>query len=307
MALLTAMLFTSSPALAATPLVDPAWVKAHIGDPGVVFLDVRTRTEYLRAHVPGAIHTDYVLDGWRVDRGPIPAQLPEHPASLSRLVGGLGIDTKTHVVILPEGRTFHDVGIATRIYWTLKLLGVNDVSILNGGQEAYEREATRYGKPLNPLETGMVTPIPKTFSAIVRTGMLVSADEVDKARQAGTLLVDTRPEEQFTGAVQHPTAKSPGTIPGARNLPASRMTVNGGGLFPDKKQLEAIHATAGIPPDDVQIAFCNTGHNASINWFVTSELIGNKTARLYSGSLVECPLSPCPGGPGEGPGCGPSR
>ena len=35
------------------------------------------------------------------------------------------------------------------------------------------------------------------------------------------------------------------------------------------------------------IAFCNTGHWATLDWFVMSELLGNKDARMYDGSMLE--------------------
>jgi thiosulfate/3-mercaptopyruvate sulfurtransferase len=35
------------------------------------------------------------------------------------------------------------------------------------------------------------------------------------------------------------------------------------------------------------ISYCNTGHWAANNWFVLSELLGNKNVTLYDGSMVE--------------------
>ena len=36
-----------------------------------------------------------------------------------------------------------------------------------------------------------------------------------------------------------------------------------------------------------QISFCNTGHWASLGWFVGSELMGNADVALYDGPMVE--------------------
>jgi len=36
-----------------------------------------------------------------------------------------------------------------------------------------------------------------------------------------------------------------------------------------------------------QINFCNTGHWASLGWFASHELLGNKKARMYDGSMLE--------------------
>ena len=35
------------------------------------------------------------------------------------------------------------------------------------------------------------------------------------------------------------------------------------------------------------VSFCNTGHWASTNWFVMSEIAGNKAVKLYPASVVE--------------------
>ncbi len=72
-----------APGPAPGPLVDVAWVKANLGTPDLVFLDLRgplggaSRAHYLRAHIPGAIYSDYLRDGWRVtDRNGTVGMLP---------------------------------------------------------------------------------------------------------------------------------------------------------------------------------------------------------------------------------------
>jgi thiosulfate/3-mercaptopyruvate sulfurtransferase len=42
-----------------------------------------------------------------------------------------------------------------------------------------------------------------------------------------------------------------------------------------------------VPLDAEQIAFCNTGHNSSLGWFVAHELFGNPSVRLYDGSMAQ--------------------
>src|SRR3989338_7230207 len=55
-------------AFAADPLVDAAWVKANLGKPGVVVVDIQGTSDYLRGHIPGAASTDFGKSGWREDR-----------------------------------------------------------------------------------------------------------------------------------------------------------------------------------------------------------------------------------------------
>lgn len=286
-ALAVAVAAWAVPAWAAEPLVTVDWVKANLGKPGVVFLDTRPKTDYLRGHVPGAVGTDYAKDGWREDNAQkTPDMFPEDPAKLAQHIGSLGIGNDSHVVVLPPGANSTDMGMGTRIYWTFKVLGHDAVSILDGGMAAYTKDKA------NPLETGQAEAKPKSFAVALRRDMLVSRDDMKKALDAGALLVDNRTEDQYAGINRHPRAKASGTIPGAKNLPQSWLTDNGGGSFRDKATLESLYRVAGVPTSGPQIAFCNTGHWASIGWFVSSELLGNKQTRLYDGSMVEWTADP---------------
>lgn len=280
---------------AAEPLVNVDWVKANIGKAGIVFLDVRGegRAAFMRAHIPGAVYSDYAKDGWRVkDKNGTVAMLPE-PAAVEKLVGGLGIDNKTHVVIVPTGSNAADMGTAARIYWTLKVMGHDNVSILDGGWFAYAVEDEKTRKPLNRLESGNATPSAKVFKASPRREMILTKEDVKKAAAAGKVaLVDNRPNDFFVGVTKAGPAKKPGTIPGSKNLPESWITENNGGKFRNKATLEKLYAAAGVPTSGDAINFCNTGHWASLGWFASYEILGNKKAKMYDGSMVEWSADP---------------
>jgi thiosulfate/3-mercaptopyruvate sulfurtransferase len=277
------LFFTSLQAFAAIePLVDVEWVKANTGKPGIVFIDFQPATDYLRGHIPGAVNSNYGKDGWREERADkVPDMLPAKFDALADMIGKLGIDNQTHVVLVPPGMSSTDMGIGTRVYWTFKVLGHDKVSLLDGGMAAYTRDKK------NPLQTGGTKPEAKSFKVEVRKEMIVTMDDVKKARAAGVLLVDNRPEDQFAGINRHPKATESGTIEGAKNLPNTWMTVNGMGEFRKRAQLEQLYKVAAVPTSGEQINFCNTGHWASVGWFVSSELMGNKKAKLYDGSMTE--------------------
>jgi len=42
-----------------------------------------------------------------------------------------------------------------------------------------------------------------------------------------------------------------------------------------------------VKPEEDSIAFCNTGHWASLGWFANSEILGKKNVKLYDGSMVD--------------------
>ncbi|MCB1761926.1 MAG: sulfurtransferase [Gammaproteobacteria bacterium] len=288
------LLITSAMAWSNQPLVDVDWVKSNIGSPQVVFLDVRgqldglSKADYLRAHIPGAVYTDYAKDGWRVkDKNGTPGMLPPID-KLEQLIGDLGIDNASHVVIIPNGGKSLDMGTATRIYWTFKVLGHDDVSILDGGMLAYTKEVDEKTKnPVNPLEKGAVKPEAKSFKGSLREEMIVTKEDVKAAMASGVTLLDHRPNDQYIGINKHGSAARNGTIPGSHNLPESWLTRNGGGTFRQKSELEQLYAAAGVPANGAEISFCNTGHWASLGWFASSELMGNKASKMYDGSMLE--------------------
>src|SRR3981081_4221194 len=75
------------------PLVSTQWLATHVGGPQLRVIDIRSvvdggaRAAYEATHVPGAIHTDYAKDGWRVTKGMAAGLLPE-PAEVAGLRGG---------------------------------------------------------------------------------------------------------------------------------------------------------------------------------------------------------------------------
>ena len=279
---LVLVLATARAAFSADPLVNVDWVKANLEKPGIVMIDFRPATDYLRGHVPGAVNSNYGKDGWREERADkVPDVLPAKLEPLAAMIGKLGIDNNTHVILIPPGTSSSDMGMGTRVYWTMKVLGHDNVSILDGGMVAWEKDKK------NPMQAGAAKTEPKTFKVSLRKEMLVTMDDVKKAKAAGVMLVDNRPEDQYVGINRHPKATESGTIEGAKNLPNGWTTVNGGGEFRKRGQLEQLLKVAGVPSTGDQINFCNTGHWASVGWFVAHELVGNKQARMYDGSMVE--------------------
>ena len=269
-------------AQAADPLVDAAWVKANVGKPGVAFVDIQPAADYLRGHITGAVNTDFGKSGWREERADkVPDMLPEKLDKLVAHIGSLGIDNNTHVVLVAPGGSNADMGWATRIYWTFKVLGHDNVSILNGGMKDWAKDKA------NVIQTGVTKAEPKVFTARLNTDLIATVEDVKAAKEKGVLLVDSRPEDQYVGINRNPKATESGTLPGAKNLPSGWTTENGGGKFRSKVLLEQLYKVADVPTSGEQINFCNTGHLASIGWFVSSELVGNKKARLYDGSMVE--------------------
>jgi thiosulfate/3-mercaptopyruvate sulfurtransferase len=270
------------------PLVSTTWLKQHLQDPDVLVLDVRSAIDgggaeaSQKGHIPGAIHSDYDKGGWRVTRGGVPFMLPTL-SELEKLIGELGIDEDTHVVVVPAGVHYTDFGAAARTYWTLKVTGVSKVSILDGGTAAWQADG-------NPIESGPSKPSPKIFTATLNKALLAEAGEVQKIEQAGSAtLIDARPASFFVGKERAPAAKAYGHIPGAVNVDSATFYDAKANRLKPQAELAAIAAAL---PGGPAVTYCNTGHWAATDWFVLSELIGRKDVRLYYGSMVDWTSDP---------------
>lgn len=278
-----AMLGTTFTASAETrPLVSAEWLDANLKAKNLVVLDVRSAIDgggvkaYTEGHVPGSVHSDYDKAGWRVTRSNVPFMLPT-VAELEKLIGDIGIDENSHVVVVPAGVNFTDFGSAARAYWTLKVVGVNNVSILDGGVAAWKAAGL-------PLETGVNKPSPTIFTATLDESLLSRIADVTRDGGKNVTLLDARPPSFFTGKEKAPGAQAYGHIPGAINLDSA--------VFYDaqtnrlKPQAELVSLAAKVPAGPT-VAYCNTGHWAATDWFVLHELLGRKDVSLYDGSMVE--------------------
>jgi thiosulfate/3-mercaptopyruvate sulfurtransferase len=269
--------------VAVEPIVNAQWLNSHLRDSKVVVLDIRSAIDgskpeaFAQGHIPGAVHSDYDKGGWRVERGGVPFMVPS-TSELEKLIGELGIDEDSHVVVVPAGVSYSDFGAAARTYWTLKYAGLNNVSILDGGLSAWRSAGL-------PLEQGVRTASPAIFSATINKGILAVASDVEKIQASGgATLVDSRPASFFSGKEKAPASQAYGRIPGALSLDSA--------TFYDEKTNrlksadELAKAVAHVPAGPA-VAYCNTGHWAATDWFVMHELLGRTNARLYAGSMVE--------------------
>jgi thiosulfate/3-mercaptopyruvate sulfurtransferase len=280
-------LLIASSTVVSSPLVDVQWIKDNSCNSDVRVLDIRgnAKTAYLKGHIPCAVYTNY-SKVWRTKVKGVIGQLPPTD-QMSALIGKLGIDNDTHVVIYTHGSNSSDLGSATRTYFTFKVLGHDNVSILNGGLKAYLSDKT------NKVEKGNNSVQAKVFNASKRENMLSDAEEVLSAIDNKDIeIVDLRTVAQYLGVNRHGKSKRSGTIPGSINFPQDWTTINGGGTFRSKSELEALYKFANVENSGDQINFCNTGHWASLGWFVSSEIMGNDKATLYDGSMVEWTANP---------------
>ena len=282
----TALALVIAPVVAfASPLVSPAWLSENLDDAKLVIIDLRNKIDegsyetFLEGHIPGAIHSDYLKDGWRVSRDGVVGLSPEAD-QFESLARRLGVSDNSHVVVVPAGVSSTDFGSAARVYWTFKVFDHNNVSILDGGFAAWRNHA-----PGN-VETGtFVAPEPGSFVARFNPEFYIGTSDVAAfATNPGqALLVDGRTDEQFYAGGKHPKAAKAGRIPSAVLMDQDKAYSPEGNRLKSLDELASIYSDLG---DKTIVSYCNTGHWAATNWFVMSEILGKKNVKLYDGSMV---------------------
>jgi thiosulfate/3-mercaptopyruvate sulfurtransferase len=270
------------------PLVDAGWLNSHLGQPGLVIIDIRDKTKdgapYAAGHVPGAVEAQYSTYGWRASIDGAPGLLPKLD-DITAKIAALGVNDDTQVVIVPDGSSISEFGGATRVYWTFKVLGHDNVTILDGGYKAWAAAG-------EPVSADVVTPKAGTFTAKFRPELRAEVAEVQQAINDDVNLIDARSVAQFIGKEKTSTVKELGTIPTAVNINFDKFWDAQNGRFASKATIDGLVQQAGLVDKDGVITFCNTGHLASIAWFGLSEVAGLKHVRLYDGSMSQWTLDP---------------
>ena len=278
---LASLAFATS-TFAAQPLLTPQELQARLADPQVRVIDIRDAKSYAANHIAGAANAPYAQ--WR---GPAtnPGELPALP-KLTTLVQSLGLTPTTHAIVVSSGADATDFGAAARVYWTLKVLGLKELSILNGGVQAWNKA----GLPQTQEATRLAT---SNFQPVLDGTQIATKEEVAQRVKSGqSVLLDARPSSFFNGEVRAPAAKVPGTLPGAVNFTHDKWFAPGSSTFVSAEQARQIAVSSPIDPAKETVSFCNTGHWAATNWFAVSEVLGQKNTRLYAGSMTEWSQDP---------------
>lgn len=261
-------------------IVSADWLEGRLGKPGLSTVDSSwylpvhgrdARAEYDAGHIPGAVFFDH--DNVVASGSQLPHTLPS-PEEFARIVGAMGISEKDDIVVYDGFGLFS----AARCRWMFRVMGAENVFILDGGLDGWKRE----GRTLTAEPTKIV---PSVFNARFDTSRVASLDDMRRIVADGSAqIADARPAGRFKGIDPEPRAGlRGGHMPGARNIPFSSFSRDGH-ILPKEELTQAIEA-AGIDLDKPVVTSCGSGVSAAII-SLALETLGKKT-RLYDGSWAE--------------------
>ena len=186
----------------------------------------------------------------------------------------IGISNDSRILLYDD-----DLSVATRLWWMLKYMGINNVKILNGGINAAIDSDIE-------MEKGQSTYKPASLGKIdikLNQNLLVTIQELIemlKNKKYDYILIDSRAPERYKG-ITEPYDKIAGRIPTAINIFFKEVI--------DEKKIKPISDLKdiykNIDTSKKIIAYCGSGVTAPINIIAMDEIGIN--SRLYLGSYSD--------------------
>ncbi len=262
-------------------LITTEELDAALGSEGLLIIDATyfaldpardARAEYEAGHIPTAVHLD--LKHLTDDDHALPGMLP--PADkFEGWMRALGLNDDSMVVLYDNAphRT------SARAWWMLRMFGVRQVAILDGGLYKWVSEG-------RPIVGGPEEVEPGRFNAVPLAGAVRDLGTMQANLASGTeQVVDARGAKRFTGEEADPRGLADGHIPGSLNLPYDRL-LEDDGSFKTGAALQAAFDAAGVDLTRPLVTTCGSGVTASVLLFGAA-LLGKSDLALYDGSWSE--------------------
>jgi thiosulfate/3-mercaptopyruvate sulfurtransferase len=264
-------------------IVETDWLASRLDAPDLVVLDAslhlptsgrNAKAEYLAQHIPGALFFD--VDDISDEKNPLPHMLPS-PAKFASRMKKMGIGDGMRIIVYDSEGLYS----AGRAWWMFRIMGHDDVAVLNGGLKKWKAE----GRPLEDGEPRRRSE--RHFTARFHAELVRDAAEVkaligDKLTQ----IVDARAAGRFEGRDADPRpGLRKGHIPSSRNVPFATL-LNPDGTLKPAAELQAIFAKAGVDTAKPVVATCGSGVTAGVVALALA-LLGRADSAIYDGSWVE--------------------
>ncbi|KRY14929.1 DnaJ -like protein subfamily C member 25, partial [Trichinella patagoniensis] len=232
--------------------------------------------DYAEKHIPKSVCFD--LKRSQNKNSPYNFMLPESDF-FSKYVGNeLGITADDHLVVYDSGTSAPSLELAARVWFTFRYFGHKSVSVLNGGLFNWMKEQNPITKDQPEVEKRNYTCREQRSLVVTYEEILNNLDEEDQQ------IIDCRAPNLFRGDTTMSSIS--GHIPGAINVPLTRLVDPDSKLILDKDKLISIFKNAGVDLHKSVICSCNSGIQACGILLILSTL-GKKDIKLYDGSWTE--------------------
>lgn len=227
---------------------------------------------YQLGHIPSSAFIDLQSD-LSDKSSPYSFTLPSLK-TLSNRFQRLGIGEQYHVILYSK----NGMQWSSRIWWMLRAVGFDQVSILNGGFTEWMRLELPIEKAENVFDTSK-------FLFKPRLDIFVGKDAVLEAiNKKSTLLLNSLTEDIYLG--NNPRYGRRGRIPNSINIPFIQLLNKKNGKLKPIKEVIEIFNKKNITSDSLILNYCGGGIAASLEAFVLFQL-GFQNIQIYDNSMSE--------------------
>jgi thiosulfate/3-mercaptopyruvate sulfurtransferase len=232
-------------------------------------LDVRAAHVFALGHLPGAVHVDL----WGVSLiDTDPAPLRAFLWMIRHVLESRGVNATRPVVVCDQQSGLR----AARAFWFLEYFGHQRVRVLDGGVDAWVREA-------HELTTACIEPAATEWTDDVEPATLATWADVRDRLDGPAVMLDTRTDEEYLGTLVR--ARRGGTIPGSVHVEWTR-NLDESGAFKPARDLRGMYEAAGVTPDREVVTYCQGAYRAAHS-YLALRLLGYPLVRVYLGSWKE--------------------
>lgn len=252
-------------------LVEGEWVAANLDHENVVILDTgRSMDDYLAGHVPNAVYFDRSIYYGEVNGTP---GMFTGVDSVGAALRDAGVNDDSIVILYDSGHGLW----ATRLFWTLELLGHEHAAVLNGG-------SGKWAEDNRASSTTVKVPRPGNFAAYLRPELVVDGEGINSEIDSFTV-IDARSSAEFEGSDIR--AARGGHIPGAINIDwVLNNNSDGATAFLPATELGEFYDAELSGQSGTIVTHCQTGVRGAHTYFVL-RLLGYEDVALYDASWVE--------------------
>jgi thiosulfate/3-mercaptopyruvate sulfurtransferase len=233
------------------------------------------RKAYDVSHLTGAYYSHLDKDC----SGTITATSSRHPLpdihTFLQTISKWGIQKDSQVIVYDAGAG----GIAARLWWMLKNIGLDSVAVLNGGFSYWQSIGYPLTQEVPSYQTG-------TTNLTANGWSFVSMEQMKEfINNSDYLIIDARAPERYAGETE-PIDPIAGHIPSAINR-FHGLNFDTNDCIKSKEELEIeFSSLIGQYPIENVIVYCGSGVTSCAHLFPL-EYINKKGAKLYAGSWSE--------------------
>ncbi|MCF8391651.1 MAG: sulfurtransferase [Bacteroidales bacterium] len=264
------LVFTFIGNIASQDIITVSEMMRVINDEDYIIISCQTSEEYQKRHVQNSINLDHKdLYTNEPVRG-----LLKPVSEMAKILSDKGISSDKAIILYDEGTYRY----ASRVYWILDYLGVENIKILDGQMMALRRSEIPF--------TSVPTSVKKeTFIAKVDQSKIVTIIQLkEKQENSNTVIIDARSADEYNGLSDSDMRK--GHIPGAINIPYEEV-LTGRRKLKSAEELKNLFHGKNICSDNEIIVYCESGVRATVLYFALVSALSYPDVKVYDGAYLE--------------------